>query len=72
MADDKQMAAAHCEQINSREAPALALTTSRAKKGATAEHNMSVWDAIKAHPMAVFWSLAVSCTIIMEGYDTIL
>jgi SP family general alpha glucoside:H+ symporter-like MFS transporter len=29
-------------------------------------------DAIKAYPAAVFWTLMVSMTIIMEGYDTIL
>ncbi|KAG7049971.1 sugar porter family MFS transporter [Colletotrichum scovillei] len=37
-----------------------------------AERNMTPRDAIRAYPMAVFWSLVVSLCVIMEGYDTIL
>lgn len=36
------------------------------------EHSLTVRQAIKAYPWAVFWSLTVSMSIIMEGYDTIL
>jgi SP family general alpha glucoside:H+ symporter-like MFS transporter len=36
------------------------------------EHSLSVRQALKAYPWAVFWSLCVSMSVIMEGYDTIL
>ena len=36
------------------------------------EHNLTVREAIKAYPMAIFWSLAVSMCVIMEGFDSIL
>lgn len=43
-----------------------------AKEGADLEYNLSPWDAIKAYPWAIFWSLMVSMCVVMEGYDTIL
>jgi hypothetical protein len=36
------------------------------------EHTLTPGQAIKAYPMAIFWCLAVSMCVIMEGYDTIL
>lgn len=36
------------------------------------EHSLTVPQALKAYPMAVFWSLIVSMAIVMEGYATIL
>jgi SP family general alpha glucoside:H+ symporter-like MFS transporter len=36
------------------------------------EHSLTVRSALKAYPWAVAWSLVVSMSIIMEGYDTIL
>ncbi|KAJ9620737.1 hypothetical protein H2204_012147 [Knufia peltigerae] len=36
------------------------------------EHNLTVREAIRAYPAAIFWSFAVSMCIIMEGYDAIL
>lgn len=36
------------------------------------EHSLSVRQALREYPWAVAWSLAVSMSIIMEGYDTIL
>ncbi|EXJ64317.1 hypothetical protein A1O7_00653 [Cladophialophora yegresii CBS 114405] len=36
------------------------------------EHKLTVREAIKAYPMAIFWSLAVSMCVIMEGFDSIL
>lgn len=36
------------------------------------EHSLTVRQALRAYPWAVFWSLVVSMSIIMEGYDTIL
>ena len=40
--------------------------------GANVEHRLTVREAIKAYPMAIFWSLAVSMCVIMEGFDSIL
>lgn len=31
------------------------------------EHEQSLWQALRAYPGAVFWSLTVSMSIIMEG-----
>ncbi|KAF4429943.1 alpha-glucoside transport [Fusarium acutatum] len=36
------------------------------------EHALTVRQALKSYPWAVAWSLVVSLSIIMEGYDTIL
>lgn len=36
------------------------------------EHSLSVREALKRYPWAVFWSLTISMSVIMEGYDTIL
>lgn len=36
------------------------------------EHDLTVRDALRKYPWAVFWSLVVSMSVIMEGYDTIL
>lgn len=36
------------------------------------EHELTVREALRAYPWAVFWSLLVSMSVIMEGYDTIL
>lgn len=43
-----------------------------AKNRANLEHRLSVHDAVKDYPMAIFWCLVVSTTVIMEGFDTIM
>lgn len=43
-----------------------------AKEATVAEHSLGVWQALKTHKKAVFWSVVVSTSIIMEGYDTTL
>lgn len=30
-------------------------------------HQMGPWEALKAYPVAVFWSLMVSMCVVMEG-----
>ena len=50
----------------------LALLAERAEEAAALEHRLTPREAIRAYPMAVFWSLMVSMCVIMEGYDTIL
>jgi hypothetical protein len=43
-----------------------------AKHAADEEHAQSLWQAIKANKNAVGWSVLVSMSVVMEGYDTIL
>ncbi|CAH0051999.1 unnamed protein product [Clonostachys solani] len=47
-------------------------TMDDAKAANEHEHSLTVRQAIKSYPGAIFWSLVVSMSIIMEGYDTIL
>ncbi|KAH6692364.1 general substrate transporter [Plectosphaerella plurivora] len=43
-----------------------------AQEATTREHKMRLRDALRLYPKAALWSLAMSSTIIMEGYDTML
>lgn len=43
-----------------------------AQAASTAEHNLSFLEAIKTHRRAVLWSVLVSTSIVMEGYDIVL
>jgi SP family general alpha glucoside:H+ symporter-like MFS transporter len=43
-----------------------------ARLATQAEHNLSLWQGVKTYRKAVFWSVVVSASIIMEGYDTTL
>lgn len=40
-----------------------------AKHASDVEHNMSLLTAIKTYPKAIGWSVLLSSTLIMEGYD---
>lgn len=40
-----------------------------AKAGAASEHAMSLRTAISLYPKAILWSVLLSSTLIMEGYD---
>ncbi|KAL2672120.1 hypothetical protein Neosp_012818 [[Neocosmospora] mangrovei] len=60
---EKDLDAYHEETANTE---ALA---SEAKVAAEAEHHMSLWDAVKTYPKAIGWSVLLSSTLIMEGYD---
>lgn len=48
------------------------VTLEQTRAANTHEHSLTVRKAMRAYPWAVFWSLIVSMSIIMEGYDTIL
>jgi hypothetical protein len=50
----------------------LEVLDARAADATEAEHALSPLQAIRAYPMAIFWSFMVSMCVIMEGYDTIL
>jgi MFS transporter, SP family, general alpha glucoside:H+ symporter len=41
-----------------------------AQDGLDQEHNLSFFQALKLYPKGVFWSIAMSTAVIMEGYDT--
>ena len=43
-----------------------------AKQATATEHTLGLWQGIKTYRKAVFWSVIVSASIIMEGYDTTL
>ncbi|KAK6984885.1 maltose permease [Favolaschia claudopus] len=42
-----------------------------AAKADEAEHTMSIRQALAIHKKAVFWSIALSAALIMEGYDVV-
>ncbi|KAF9773749.1 hypothetical protein IL306_008377 [Fusarium sp. DS 682] len=46
--------------------------TSIAKQAAEDEHNLTLLQAIRKYPKAVMWSVLLSTSIIMEGYDIVL
>jgi SP family general alpha glucoside:H+ symporter-like MFS transporter len=46
--------------------------TSIAKQAAEEEHNLTLLQAIRKYPKAVMWSVLLSTSIIMEGYDIVL
>src|SRR5690349_6426321 len=43
-----------------------------AREATLIEHNLSLKEALRKYPKAVFWSIMVSTAIIMEGYDIVL
>lgn len=44
--------------------------THAAEDTAHDEKSMTTWQAVRANPSAIAWSLAISTCVIMEGYDT--
>jgi SP family general alpha glucoside:H+ symporter-like MFS transporter len=62
----------HVESVPLNEKLQGAVLNDYAKVGSDIEHHLSPWEAIKAYPVAIFWSLMVSMCVVMEGYDTIL
>ncbi|KAK5129742.1 hypothetical protein LTR08_002918 [Meristemomyces frigidus] len=44
-------------------------STKDARIAAEAEHATTLWQALKEHRKAAFWSVMLSTTVIMEGYD---
>ncbi|KAL2871432.1 general substrate transporter [Aspergillus lucknowensis] len=45
---------------------------SLARLAAEQEHNLGFWEALRRYPNAVLWSVLLSTSIIMEGYDIVL
>lgn len=46
--------------------------TKDAAKATESEHNMTLIQGLRLYPKAVGWSILLSCTIIMEGFDIVL
>jgi SP family general alpha glucoside:H+ symporter-like MFS transporter len=46
-------------------------TIKDAAKADAAEHQMSLKEAFFMHKKAIFWSMALSGALIMEGYDVV-
>lgn len=44
--------------------------TLAAKNATSTEHRLTILEGFKQYPKAVAWSMLISATIIMEGYDT--
>lgn len=66
--EGSQPQAEHVVEAPSKEG--LDLTVDAARAANDGEHALTVKDALKIHWKAVIWSLLVSMSIIMEGYDT--
>lgn len=60
---DKGSDSRHDEIIPTR------LLASEAKQAADTEHQMGFWKAVQTYPHAIGWSVLLSSTLIMEGYD---
>lgn len=41
-----------------------------AQSAANEEHQMNLWQGMKAYPWAVWWSVVISVATTMDGYDT--
>lgn len=50
--------------LDSKQPPLL-----EGKQAAKKEQSMTLWQAVKLYPKAVGWSVLLSSTLIMEGYD---
>jgi SP family general alpha glucoside:H+ symporter-like MFS transporter len=59
------------EGLNST-VPGFATLSADAKKATKAEHKMTFWQGVRLYPKAIGWSVLLSFTIVMEGYDTTL
>lgn len=74
-AQQEKISSVHLEECAPRNATidmSTAKDVSLAKQAAEDEHNLTVMDALRRHPQAVMWSVLVSSSIIMEGYDIVL
>lgn len=72
MADDKQDNPPAASIVKHAEAPAThdaAHLAEEARNASKKETEMTLWAALKLYPKAVGWSVLLSTTLIMEGYD---
>ncbi|PLB50651.1 putative transporter [Aspergillus steynii IBT 23096] len=57
----------HCDEEKNT---AWQMSVDEAQAANINEHTMTVRQALRSYPWAVIWSLIISMSIIMEGYDT--
>ena len=68
MADHKKAEVSHIEGVATLDEKMTGKNMiDLAQEASQFEHHLSPLEAIKAYPMAVFWSLAVSMCVVMEG-----
>ena len=53
----------------SSSAAAMEALAPEAEQAAATEQSMTLWQAVKTYPHAIGWSVLLSSTLIMEGYD---
>ena len=74
--DSTTEAAVHLTQSNDDLFAGLPASTHRlasdAKAAARTEHQMTFMEGLRLYPKAIGWSVVLSLTIVMEGYDTAL
>ncbi|KAL6243125.1 hypothetical protein RBB50_010225 [Rhinocladiella similis] len=58
----------HLKDVGLRDAT----LASGALEGTAQEHSMGVFQALKTYKRAAFWSILISTTVVMEGYDVTL
>ncbi|KAF2014212.1 sugar transporter [Aaosphaeria arxii CBS 175.79] len=67
--DEKTVPVEHTETVkSSTDAEFLHM----GKEATEFEQNISLRDAIRYYPWSILWSVMLSCSIIMEGYDIVL
>ena len=59
----------HIESVPTQDITDWVATGEDARLAIEDEHLMTVWAAIKKYPKACLWSMAISLTIVMDGYD---
>ncbi|KAK3936213.1 general substrate transporter [Diplogelasinospora grovesii] len=45
---------------------------SEARQATATEHSLTLWQALKTYRKAAFWSVLISTSVVMEGYDVTL
>lgn len=65
--DEKEYAASRGQNGHPTRGRDVDSVEARAKDHAKTEHALTPLRAVRAYPMAVFWTLMVSFTVIMEG-----
>lgn len=69
---DKKLDVQHVEHLDSSNGPNPTAIDEQANLATSQEHSLTIAQALKTHKKAILWSMAMSGTIIMEGYDNIL
>lgn len=66
------MIKAEADNLEGQDTTKGVLINEQAKAATEREHSLTLRQALKKYPAAVFWSFVFCLTIVMEGYDTIL